>query len=183
MFGKKYFVTIGIVICILVYLNKSQTETLLFSDNFNPDNQGAGKLNYDHFNNFTVRHGTVDLIGHGFFDYYPGYGLYIDLGGSTNQAGILITKTAFNLSPGRYQLQFSLGGSPYGDTNTVNVSLGSIFSKKYTLASSDALTPITETITVLSSTTGYLSFQNPDHDNNGLILDDISLTKLPQSIP
>ena len=44
----------------------------LFSDNFNAQNGGVGTLNFSGFTNWTVSNGSVDLIGNGFFDFYPG---------------------------------------------------------------------------------------------------------------
>ena len=150
--------------------------SLTFTDNFNGENGGVGELNYNSFNNWTVTDGTVDLIGNGFFDFYPGNGLYVDLDGSSFKAGVLTTKTAFNLSPGDYILQFDLGGSQRGDTNIVDVALGSVFSKEYIRESSDPLALVTENIHVSSSTSAFLSFHNLGGDDVGAILDNVSLT-------
>lgn len=113
-------------------------------DNFNGENGGVGVLNYGGFANWTVGSGTVDLIGNGFFDFYPGNGLYVDLYGSTSDAGVL-TSMALNLGPGTYTLQFVLAGSTRGDTNSVNVSLGALFNETFTLASSDPFAIVTRT--------------------------------------
>ncbi len=56
-------------------------------------------LNYAGFANWDVLDGFVDLIGNGFFDLLPGNGLYVDLDGSTGDAGKLISKTTFTLDP------------------------------------------------------------------------------------
>ncbi len=158
--------------------------TIPFINDFSSENEGLGKLNYNGFENFKVIDGTVDLIGSaGFYDLYPDYGgLYVDLDGSTKQAGTLMTKTAFNLSIGTYILSFDLGGSQReGDPNIVDVALGDLFSKEYTRYSKDALTLFTETIDVTASTTAYLSFHNLGGDNVGAVLGGISLT--PVEIP
>jgi hypothetical protein len=127
----------------------------IFSDNFNTENGGvadASTLNYNTFANWTVNGGgTVDLIGNGYFDFYPGQGLYVDLDGSTSNAGQL-TSINIALNPGTYTLQFLLGGSQRGDTNTVRVWLGSLYSESFTLASSDPLALVTRTVTVLGAT-------------------------------
>jgi hypothetical protein len=149
---------------------------VVFSDNFNAENGGTGVLNYNGFANWSVSGGTVDLIGNGFFDFYPGNGLYVDLDGSTSRAGLLTSSPAFSLAAGSYTLQFALGGSQRGDSNTVRVVLGSLYSESFTLASADPLTLITRTIVVGGPTSASLDFQNSGGDNLGAILDNVSLS-------
>src|ERR1700722_9142112 len=72
------------------------------------ENGGSGALNYTGFANYNVTQGSVDLIGNGYFDNYPGDGLYVDLAGSTNQFGALTTKHVYG--PGTYHIGLSLGG-------------------------------------------------------------------------
>ena len=100
--------------------------TVIFSDDFNAENGGVGALNYTGFANWGVSGvgETVDLIGNGFFDFYPGNGLYVDLDGSTGNAGVLTTNSFFG--PGSYVLSFNLAGSTRGDTNTVIVRFGGV---------------------------------------------------------
>ena len=143
---------------------------ILLQDNFNSENGGVGALNYNGFANWNVTNGTVDLIGNGFFDFYPGNGLYIDLDGSTAQAGLLSSNLTF--APGTYMLQFDLGGSQRGSTEIVTVTLGD-YSEVFTLNSSDPLATITRTVT--TSVSGSLSFQNAGGDNVGAILDNVQV--------
>lgn len=127
------------VVAAVVFVSSfilSQGETVLFEDNFDEENGGQAQLDYFTFQNWDVIQGTVDIIGNGACDFLPGNGLYIDLDGSSSIAGTIETKTAFTLNPGQYQLQFQLAGSQRGDTNTVVVSLGSIFQESITLESS-----------------------------------------------
>ena len=156
---------------------------VVFSDNFDSENGGTGVLNYNAFANWTVSGGTVDLIGNGFFDFYPGNGLYIDLDGSTSSAGLLTSSPGLSLAPGTYTLQFALGGSQRGDINTVRVSLGSLFSESFTLASVDPLALITRTIVVSAPTSAALDFQNSGGDNIGAILDNVSLSIGTSTVP
>lgn len=150
----------------------------LFSDNFDTENGGSGALNFNGFSKWDVTDGTVDLIpAGGQFDFYPGNGLYIDLDGSTGNAGILTTKTTF--AAGTYNLSFKLGGNARGsaaDAVTVNLGLGN-FSEVFTLNSGDPLTTFVRTITLTSA--GKLSFSNAGGDNIGAILDDVNLTTIP----
>lgn len=90
---------------------------------FGSENGGTPQLNYYGFANFNVSQGSVDLIGNGYFDAYPGNGLYVDLAGSTNQYGALTTKTIYG--PGTYDIGLSLAGPIYnGITDGAVVSWG-----------------------------------------------------------
>ena len=73
---------------------------VIFSDNFDGENGGVGALNYTGFANFSVSNGLVDLIGNGFFDFLPGNGLYVDLDGSTSDAGVLTKVQRWRWPPG-----------------------------------------------------------------------------------
>jgi hypothetical protein len=143
----------------------------LLSDNFNSENGGVGRLNYTNFANFNVTAGSVDLIGNGFFDFYPGHGLYVDLDGSTGQAGTLTSMLTF--APGAYQLSFELGGSQRGVLDHVMVRFGD-FSQQFTLQSADPLTLFS--LAVTTSTAGPLSFQNVEPGDIGAILDNVTVT-------
>lgn len=152
-------------------LSASAQAAVLFSDNFNAETQG---LNYTGFANWTVTAGSIDLIGPGFFDFYPGNGNYVDLDGTTgaqNPAGGITTNMSF--AAGSYTLKFNLGGSTRGDSNDVRVSLGD-FSQLITLASGAGFTSQMFTFT---TTGGQLSFTNlGNSDNLGLILDNVSVS-------
>jgi hypothetical protein len=147
---------------------------VVFSENFDTEKQG---LNYTGFAKFNVTSGSVDLIGgipSSFYNFYPGYGNFVDLDGSTggkNPAGQIVTKTSF--APGTYTLNFNLGGSTRGDSNTVRVALGG-FSQDITLGSAAGLT--SQSFTFMT-TGGGLSFTNlGNSDNLGLILDNVQLS-------
>jgi hypothetical protein len=152
-------------------------------DNFNAENGGVGQLNYNNFANFTVANanvgGTVDLIGNGFFDFYPGNGLYVDLDGTGNGTpGILTTKQTFG--PGTYDLSFDLAGSARGVDDHVLVTFGS-FSKTYFLPSSQGYTLFNETVTLTAP--AQLSFQNVEPGNIGAILDNVSVIQATSAAP
>jgi hypothetical protein len=74
---------------------------------------GVGALNFNEFQQWNVSGGNVDLIGNGFFDYLPGNGLYVDLGGtSTPHNGVLTTKSTFPVVAGHtYTLTLTLAGN------------------------------------------------------------------------
>jgi hypothetical protein len=172
-----FVVSILLVPLILTsFLQIASAQTILLQDSFDTENGGVGTLNYNGFANWDVTDGTVDLIGNGFFDFYPGNGLYVDLDGSSGNAGRMESKTTFALPEGTCELSFELGGSQRGDTNTVHVALGSIYSESFTLDSDDPLALISKTIIVNSASSGELSFDHEGTDNIGLILDDVTLT-------
>ncbi|HYM30260.1 MAG TPA: PEP-CTERM sorting domain-containing protein [Candidatus Cybelea sp.] len=163
---------------------------VVFSDTFNAENGGTGALNYTGFSNWNVTQGTVDLIGNGFFDFYPGNGLYVDMDGSTGQNGGLTSKQTF--AAGSYILSFNLAGSARGDINTVEVKLGSL-DQFITLGSSAPFNPAMS-FALTITTPDALSFTQTDSctgsppsatchggDNIGLILDNVTLaTAVPE---
>jgi hypothetical protein len=154
------------------------SQAAIFSDNFNSENGDSGALNYSEFDQWVVLNHpteTVDLIGNGFFDFYPGQGLYVDLDGSTSKAGVLKTKSSFG--PGLYELSFKLGGSQRGSSEEVTVQFGS-FSESFTLNSTDPLTSITRIVN-LTGASNFLSFANEGGDNIGAILDDVNVAAIP----
>jgi len=150
-----------------------------FTENFDAENGGTGQLNYTAFANWTVSAGSVDIIGNGFFDFYSGNGLYVDLAGSTGQAGT-ITSAPFAFVPGQiYTLGFTLGGNTGGPTNTVAVLLGSLVSDSLTLPPSQGLTNYSYNFSVLAPTNAALSFRNVEDGDRGAILTNVSIIPAP----
>jgi hypothetical protein len=164
-------------LCIGATMTPAQAANITsLSDNFNTENLGVGQLNYTGFANWNVLGGgTVDLVGSpGFFEFYPGNGLYVDLDGTSGNAGTFTTKSLFD--PGQYQLSFKLGGSARGTSESVTVSFGT-FTELFTRASSDPLNTVTRLVTL--SSPGALSFKNAGGDNIGAILDDVNVKPIP----
>jgi hypothetical protein len=77
---------------ILISPEASSADIFLLNDDFDTENSSIGLLDYSRFSNWIVTRGSVDLIGNGFYDFYPGNGLYVDLDGSTNEGGKLESK-------------------------------------------------------------------------------------------
>ena len=157
-------------------------ELVLLDDTFDSEHGGEGQLNYSQFANWDVTEGTVDLIGHGFYDFFPDYGLYLDLDGSTSNAGRLESKTHFSLESGEYRLEFALAGSPTSGPNTVTVSLGDLYSEDFTLGVKEPFRTIARTIRVPTPTGAKLTFDHSGGDNQGLLLDEVKLTKVSGEI-
>jgi hypothetical protein len=180
-FTLRSFGVILLAIVSIMLLTPNAQATLLLQDNFNTENGGVGILNYTGFANWNVAPTTyVDLIGNGYFDFYPGQGLYVDLDGTGTSQGKMISNDSWNLIAGRtYTIDFWLGGSQRDDgLNSVTVSLGS-WSNTYTLDDTDPLTNYVENLTFLSTEIGAnLIFDASGYtsDWRGLILDDVTLS-------
>jgi hypothetical protein len=163
----------------LFYMSAGQTRADLV-DTFNSENGGVGQLNYFGFTNWYVANagagGSVDLIGNGFFDFYPGNGLYVDLAGSTNGPGGLMT-TLQTFGPGTYSISYDLAGSARGIDSTVHVNFGS-FSQDYFLPSSQGYTLYGATVTLLAP--AQLTIQNLEGGNIGAILDNVNVHAVPE---
>jgi hypothetical protein len=155
----------------------------IFVENFNTENGGSGELNYAGFSNFAIGGGTVDLIGNGFYDYLPGNGLYIDLDGSTQDAGVMITTAPIALGPGNYVLSYDLAGNHVGGADSVNINVFGGLNVSYAFlniiaASTDPFSTMFMTFTVLANDSVQFSFANAGGDNVGALLDNIELNQV-----
>ncbi|MGD9368532.1 MAG: VPLPA-CTERM sorting domain-containing protein [Desulfobacteraceae bacterium] len=169
------------ILGIIFFFSNTANAAILFLDDFNSENGGNGALNYTGFANWDVTDGSVDLIGIGtIYDFYPGNGLYIDLDGSTRDAGRMETKNAFILNPGRYEFQFDLGGQTSLGANTVEIAIGSLYTESFTFTQ-DTATFITYSrfFDVAAATTATIIFDNSGGDNQGVILDNVQLSSVP----
>lgn len=182
---KHYAVLFAFMISSLIPVTSQAAP--VFSDNFDTETLG---LNYTGFANWTVSDGTVDLIGTGFFDLQPGNGHYVDLDGSTSNAGVM-TSLALSLTGGvTYDLTFSLAGSQRGDTNTVTYGIDlnsdSVLdvSGSQTLASGVGFGVFSLTFTPSSSTANArIVFGQAGGDNVGLLLDNVALNSRVAGVP
>jgi hypothetical protein len=151
---------------------------VIFSDNFNGY---AQTLNWVPPANWaSIGPGDTDIIGTGFFDFYPGNGNYVDLDGSNGSPGQLDTLTSF--AAGSYTLTFDLGGNARGDVDkTTDISLGS-WSTALTLASGSPYSLYTYTF---ATTGGTLDFSDlPGGNGNiGNILDNVTLATAVSTVP
>jgi hypothetical protein len=171
------------VVLVLAGLAAGRADaSTIFAENFDSENGGVANgatLNYTGFSNFTVGDGSVDLIGNGYFDFIAGNGLYVDLDGSTGNAGVQ-TANALPLVAGNYVLSFNLAGSHRGGNESVVINVfgdnGSYGSINPTLASTDGFTlfQIPFTLASLDNHVRF-SFSNGGGDNMGALLDNVSL--------
>lgn len=149
--------------------------TIILNDDFNAENGGSGVLNYAGFANWTVSNGTVDLIGNGYFDFQPGNGLYVDMDGSTDDAGKM-TSSLFSLAAGNYQLSFELAGNHRNDNTesvTVQVAMGGLLNEIISLNRTDPFQLFTFNFTLATATSAALSFEGAGSDNIGMLLDNV----------
>lgn len=169
----------AIIVVSLMLVSGNSFASVIFQDNFNLENGGVYQTNYSNFTNWTVSDGTVDLIGAGSpYNYFPGNGLYVDLDGSTGNAGKMTTKSTFGV--GQYELQFDLGGCyVLNQNNTVTVSLGD-YTENIILGRNFPLTTFIRDVYVSSPSSMNLIFNHAGGDNVGLILDNVKLTATPE---
>ncbi len=156
--------------------------TVIFSDNFDNENNGKAELNYSDFTNWTISDGTVDLIGNG--DWQLGqdssHGLFIDMDGSTYNAGKMLSTQFFDLAAGDYSLSFDLAGNHRNsspETVTVQANIG-ILSQNYSLARDANFSTFTEYFTLVDTTNISLSFEGLGVDNVGMLLDNVLLERV-----
>lgn len=149
--------------------------TIVFSDNFDAN---ALALNGTP-SGWTVSDGTVDIIGTGSFDFLPGNGKYIDMDGSTGNAGV-ISRSLSLVAGTPYVLSFDLAGNQRnGAQEQVNVAFGSA-SGSWSLGQSAGFTSFTLALTPQSSGPFTLSFAGAGGDNIGMLLDNVSVTAVPE---
>lgn len=150
----------------------------LLDENFDNQHAGVGALNFGGFSGWTVTHGTVDLIGNGYFDFLPGKGLFVDLDGSTRDPGLL-SSSDLSLTPGVYRLNFSLAGNHRKSAaDDVTVSFGD-WSQTFHVLATQPLTGHSFDIPVPASTVSRVTFQNSGGDNIGALLDDVQVYAIP----
>jgi hypothetical protein len=153
--------------------------TTIFSDNFDSD---VLNLNTTP-TGWTVTDGTVDTIGDfNYYDFLPGNGRYIDLDGSTGDAGVLSKVFSFTAGT-KYTVSFDLAGNMRNAGNDiVDVNFGTT-STTYTLSSTDGFA--NHSLAFLPSISGnyVLSFGDRGADNMGALLDDVKVvTPIPAAI-
>lgn len=157
---------------------------VLLRDGFDGENGERAALMYAGFRHWRVDEGTVDLVGAGSdWDFQPGNGLYVDLDGDrpdgrTFRPGVLVSRAAFTLEPGEYELSFRLAGSQRGDTNTADVALGTVYRERITLTSGAPFFRYVRNVAVAERQDAHLSFDDAGADGYGLLLDDVVLRRV-----
>lgn len=160
---------------------------VVFSDNFDSEvavNQvySGSDTNYNNFTNWNVYNGSVDLVAQGDWglNCAGNSGKCVDLDGSTGNAGIFASND-FTLDVGRYELSFDISGSQRtNNADMMGVSLGGFFNQGFQIASNDPWQTITHIFTVTTATTSSLIFNHNGGDNIGIMLDNVSVSEVPE---
>ena len=149
---------------------------VVFSDNFDSDTQGLDKTPTGWALTGT---GDVDIIGAGgAFDLIPGNGNYVDLDGSDGFAGHLST-TLSGTAAGTYTATFELGGNHRdGTTDLVTVVFGGA-TQTFAIGPNDPFTTYSLSTTA-SAAPLQISFHDGRDGNVGALLDDVSVSAVPE---
>ena len=154
------------------------TFTIMFEDDFDAEAQG---LNRDPLTNWDVTDGTIDVIGGPpeFFNFYPGNGNYIDMDGSTGDAGRMTTNEIFSFVTGVvYRLYFTMGQNGQS-TETLNFGFD-FLANSITNVGGIAGAMIDQYVdfSVAANTSSALYFEGVGFDNQGMIVDNVILKSL-----
>ena len=173
-------ITMGIAALSLLLIGAGQSKAaIVFSDNFNGETQG---LTVTSLANFTVAPGNIDVIGTGFFDFYPGNGNYLDLdgtGASGGGSGTITSNMVFG--PGTYILEFDLGSN--SGPNDVLVSLGT-YSELFTRSQvGTVFEHIIRTVIVTSPSQLVFATPSTDNDDQGIVIDNVLVTTPAVAVP
>jgi hypothetical protein len=165
--------------CLAGFATASNAATL-FTDNFNANSTGLNGIPLG----WAVSNGTVDLIGNGFFDFYPGNGIFLDMDGSSGDAGRIDTVLNFNVVAGSsYTISFDYGVNG-GAAETLDFGLGSnLFSLAIPAGGIASLTPYSVTFLALATETVSLFFEGQGIDNQGPVLDNVLLEQNVSAVP
>ncbi len=169
---------ISIVFCMLSICVGSSRASLVFSENFDSYPYGG---NWDGSGVWDILWGDVDMHGAGgFWDVWPGNGQYVDMAGSTGEAGAIWRY--IDLPAGDYVLKFDLAGSGYipdtqtprAEDNTVMAQVDVVVSSPITLAFDTPFTTFTLPFTVTTAGPVPIAFGDMGpNDNAGLFLDNV----------
>ena len=143
---------------------------VVFSDNFDASVSGLNVVP----TGWTVTDGTVDVVGGGFCQ----SGLCVDLDGSTGNAGVL--SRSFSLTGGLlHTLSFDLSGNKRGGSDDVTITFGSA-SRVLELAAADPYATYSLDFTPIADDVYAITFSNAGSDNIGALLDNVSISAVPE---
>lgn len=161
----------------LLTLSFSAQATVVFSDNFEANSHGTNVVP----TGWTVTDGTVDIVSPTYFGLCgSANGKCIDLDGSTSNSGVM-SKT-FALTAGlSYTASFDIAGNGRGGVDNVTIKFGD---QTLSLTGILASTPwATYSLTYVPTVSGVfsLSFENAGGDNIGALLDNVSISAVPEA--
>jgi len=168
------FKTFGIAAVAFVMLAGGANAAVLLSDNFDGETNGTPQGT---FGNWSVANGTVDVVSNNTFSIFcaGGAGKCVDLDGTSNDAGDLISNFLF--LPGDYTLTFDFSGNQRnGTTDSMLVTMGSL-SETFSSNNDNFLT-VVRNVTVGAGPGDNLTFSHFGGDNTGLILDNVRVESI-----
>ncbi|HQC27816.1 MAG TPA: PEPxxWA-CTERM sorting domain-containing protein [Methylotenera sp.] len=173
-----------ITIALLLSLGSTLSQAAVFTEDFNGFTADQLNWNPAGANGWVVgptANDTVDLIGQGgSFDLLPGNGSYVDLDGSTGSSGVL--RNFVDLIAGtQYTLSFWLAGNQRADqgTESVNVHFGGV-NQTFNLSYLDPFKTFSLIYTPTVTNTYSFGFTTNSNDNVGALLDNVSVTAVPE---
>ena len=155
----------------------AQASTSVFSDTFESASLGLNTAP----TGWAVADGTVDVVTTGTYGLTcaGGAGRCVDLDGSTMNPGVL-SRSFASVAGMSYTLSFDLSGNQRTAANdTVSVMFGSTIAS-FTVAKNDPWLQRQVSFTALQSGNVKLSFENSGADNQGAMLDNVSVTAIPE---
>jgi hypothetical protein len=165
------------VAAVIIGLADGGMAATIFQDNFDSE---TTELNA-RLDNWRVTRGAVDAIGKGFYDFYPGNGVFLDMDGSVFEAGTIRTRTRFSLVAGEtYRIAFSLG---VNGTAAERLRFGfadlATFGKRIAAGGiRPGMQQVSRTFTASQDQSAALFFRAFGKDNRGPVLDNVVLTSL-----
>jgi hypothetical protein len=159
----------------------SSRAALIFFEDFEAYTIGG---NWPGEGGWTVSDGSVDLYGPGNFWAKLAPTNFLDMDGSTMDAG-KITSVPISLDPGQYVLSFDAAGNKRNKgLDTMIVEVAGLFSAPLTLPDNASMQPFsTSILTVQAPMVTTISFEGVGGDNVGLLLDNIALNSVEGRIP
>jgi hypothetical protein len=144
---------------------------ILFSDNFDSETAGPNAS----LANWTVSDGTIDVLGPGYIDPLPGNGNYLDLDGSSGDAG-KITSGLFTFASGvNYTLQFDYTGSQSGGFDNMRLTVGAMLNVFFATGPGGGF--ITSPYDFVGDgSSAAIVFDHLGGDNDGILLDNVVLS-------
>ena len=171
----KNILTLLAAFCMLSIFAGSSRAAPIFFDNFDSYTPG---LSWPGEGNWTVTEQSVDLIGVGTaWDLLPGNGLYLDMDGSTGNAGT-IESISIPLAPGDYIFSYDIAGNQRGggdDSVNILIGGGSLLNVTSIAGENVPFTTISLPFTVAVATSATISIDGVGGDNIGVLLDNVGI--------
>ena len=169
------------ILFVAALASGANAQVPIFQDDFDSQTLGLNRAPV----NWQVDGGTVDIIGESlsgdrFYDFLPGNGIYIDLDGTSQNAGRLF-HTRLLQTGVPYRINFELAGNQRdaGSLDVVTVTLDNQ-SQTFQLGWNQPFTSFEMVVTPVSPQLHTLSFENTGGDNIGALLDRVSITLIPE---